>query len=291
MMAHENLDETYARFIEELLDAEKDDPGSYEPAVVAMAKSFRDGTGIQGMTQSADFQTRLGSLSFGSAKAASVYAMEPNDHSDGPAHSPRVVPAYLQINNPLINTPEDCYIDLSRIRALRGEDEARRIATKFAGHIENTGLWQDEYAAAHPSIDQFIKSAAIEEIDALYFNVWVYLDDPDEVALLREAGIDGAIYGGSGANALEPEYRVFSDTQVQNAIEAHWPGRAQREPASRTDSPTGTSAFKAWFKDSKVVDAEGKPRVMYHGTGNSFSVFDSNMGYGDDDFFFVSPDP
>jgi hypothetical protein len=31
--------------------------------------------------------------------------------------------------------------------------------------------------------------------------------------------------------------------------------------------PTESEAFKKWFGDSKVVDAEGKPLVVYHGTG------------------------
>lgn len=38
---------------------------------------------------------------------------------------------------------------------------------------------------------------------------------------------------------------------------------------AKTDSPE----FKAWFGDSKVVDAEGKPLVVYHGTGSEFEAF------------------
>lgn len=36
---------------------------------------------------------------------------------------------------------------------------------------------------------------------------------------------------------------------------------------------TETKEFKAWFKRSKVVDKEGKPRVMYHGTNSDFTEF------------------
>lgn len=36
---------------------------------------------------------------------------------------------------------------------------------------------------------------------------------------------------------------------------------------------TETPAFKRWFGDSKVVDAEGKPLVVYHGTAADFSEF------------------
>ena len=34
--------------------------------------------------------------------------------------------------------------------------------------------------------------------------------------------------------------------------------------------PTDSEAFKRWFGDSKVVDAEGKPQVVFHGTGAEF---------------------
>jgi len=37
---------------------------------------------------------------------------------------------------------------------------------------------------------------------------------------------------------------------------------------------TETPAFKKWFGASKVVDAEGKPLVVYHGTHNTFDAFD-----------------
>lgn len=36
---------------------------------------------------------------------------------------------------------------------------------------------------------------------------------------------------------------------------------------------TSTAAFKRWFGDSKVVDANGNPLVVYHGTPNEFSMF------------------
>jgi len=37
---------------------------------------------------------------------------------------------------------------------------------------------------------------------------------------------------------------------------------------------TETEAFKRWFGDSKVVDAQGKPLVVYHGTRGKFTTFD-----------------
>lgn len=44
----------------------------------------------------------------------------------------------------------------------------------------------------------------------------------------------------------------------------------------RTESATqtATAAFKTWFGDSKVVDKQAEPKILYHGTGEDFTVFD-----------------
>ena len=45
------------------------------------------------------------------------------------------------------------------------------------------------------------------------------------------------------------------------------------------DKQTNTPEFRAWFKDSKVVDAEGNPLVVYHGTSADFDSFDTTFLY------------
>lgn len=45
-------------------------------------------------------------------------------------------------------------------------------------------------------------------------------------------------------------------------------------------SEEGTRNFWRWFGDSKVVDAEGRPLVMYHGPSTDFTVFDPDKGKG-----------
>lgn len=53
---------------------------------------------------------------------------------------------------------------------------------------------------------------------------------------------------------------------------------------------TKTEAFKRWFGNSKVVDENGEPMVMYHGTDKNFSKFKTRQqprGFG----FFVGAPP
>ena len=56
---------------------------------------------------------------------------------------------------------------------------------------------------------------------------------------------------------------------------------------------TSTPEFKRWFGGSPVVDADGKPLVMYHGTNGDFNAFDpekigGNFGVDEEGFFFTS---
>jgi len=41
-------------------------------------------------------------------------------------------------------------------------------------------------------------------------------------------------------------------------------------------APVDTPEFRAWFGDSKVVDENGQPLVMYHGTTKEFNIFDAS---------------
>lgn len=49
---------------------------------------------------------------------------------------------------------------------------------------------------------------------------------------------------------------------------------------------TDSKFFKKWFADSKVVDNEGKPLVVYHGTDYKFDTFKPNNIDGEDAIYF-----
>lgn len=75
------------------------------------------------------------------------------------------------------------------------------------------------------------------------------------------------------------------------------PRAVKRYYQSPRDRVTETPAFKKWFGDSKVVDDQGQPLVVFHGTNQSFDAFSkdtlgsatkshsSKLGY----FFTSSP--
>lgn len=79
---------------------------------------------------------------------------------------------------------------------------------------------------------------------------------------------------------------VFQDGEIDTATMANIdaPAAGGRE-LFQTAPATETEAFKAWFGDSKVVDADGKPLVVYHGTAASFEAFDNNKAKDGAHFF------
>jgi hypothetical protein len=84
--------------------------------------------------------------------------------------------------------------------------------------------------------------------------------DPDaDLTLLDEGGAPPR--GPGGAAAAAPE------------------GDAQGSLFSRAGK-TDTPEFKGWFGKSKVVDKEGQPLVVYHGTSRDFNAFDPKASMG-----------
>lgn len=70
-------------------------------------------------------------------------------------------------------------------------------------------------------------------------------------------------------------------------------GRFGNKAGDKREHPhINTPEFKAWFKDSKVVDEQGKPKVVYHKTSADFESFDKNKagandyGYAGKGFYF-----
>lgn len=95
-----------------------------------------------------------------------------------------------------------------------------------------------------------------------------------------EIDINIAPDDGHGRDTFEDALRKIRSAYVTDDLDTVIPN----EPAASdgSDAPmfsrtpgdqTQTEAFKRWFKGSKVVDAGGKPLVVYHGTEADFSEF------------------
>jgi len=101
--------------------------------------------------------------------------------------------------------------------------------------------------------------------------------------IVPEAGVDVMSFiTGKGAMSedlarikIKPvtkEVRTPQRQATQAEAKTKTPGREQQ--FFSLEKQTGTPAFKKFFGDSKVVDENGNPLVVYHGTNEDFDVFD-----------------
>lgn len=112
------------------------------------------------------------------------------------------------------------------------------------------------------------------------------VDDDDGVIASRRKG------EGDG-QADQPASRRRARPQADREPGA---GDENRQADRRDDGAadvTKTPAFKRWFRDSKVVDDNGEPLVVYHGSGTNIEAFDPALtGQGNDQigsgFYFTT---
>ncbi len=179
--------------------------------------------GEHGLPNGEIFQIRLGSLSFGSVRAAKIYASHPNRYGET-ANSPRIIPAILSICRPVMDRPDDPFIELTEIGGIVGTDRAVQIAHELAAYIENTCNWMDNFSNGFDSVADLLRRQP-SALHKLFVDAYPVFDSRTYVSWFRDAGFDGAIHAGSGETAEEVEYKVFSERQVMFAFSAGIPFR------------------------------------------------------------------
>lgn len=98
---------------------------------------------------------------------------------------------------------------------------------------------------------------------------WPLIEQKEAQEAIRGLGFDGF----SVQEALTKNYAVYDSTQVKSAIGNTGEFSPEKKGIRYSLSQTKTPEFKRWFGDSKVVDEDGNPLVVYHGTSDSFDAF------------------
>lgn len=115
----------------------------------------------------------------------------------------------------------------------------------------------------------FIEDVSRKRNDMRAVSMWKYpptVDEKNVLSTALEFGEEKAKARNPGLldDALRPLSDYESDAQTPPSGES-LPAQGGSFNQSGIDQ-TETPAFKRWFGDSKVVDAEGKPLVVYHGS-------------------------
>lgn len=169
------------------------------------------------------------------------------------------------------------------IIAQRNAEMAQRIRKRLVDEGKISKAQIDSYIDAYNSIYGDNTDAYVEEIVADAY-----------------AGINRTAYG---TNNIRAEVTMEAGQWTKKSGSARAPPELQFSASAEQakNDQTETEAFKKWFGDwqnhpesaSKVVNADGTPKVVYHGTGAEFWTFDLNQSgknYGDtsEGFFFFT---
>ena len=128
-------------------------------------------------------------------------------------------------------------------------------------------IYNDTRHHLHSMIDKGLETKG----EAIYLALSFDKGRSDKAAsqFLNSLGVKGIRYlDGSSRSAGEGSYNyvIFDDNEIQIT-----------NTLFQTAAPTDTKEFKNWFGDSKVVDENGNPKVVYHNTMRNFKAF--NLSY------------
>ena len=104
------------------------------------------------------------------------------------------------------------------------------------------------------------------------------VEDKIEMLQMEERGIVKAVRGAyeeQGGKKRKPRAKALPAPRPEPAADDSGPRFSVADDAvGITDTP----AFKKWFGESKVVDENGEPLVVYHGTARDFNEFKTGVG-------------
>lgn len=81
-----------------------------------------------------------------------------------------------------------------------------------------------------------------------------------------------------GPGALQSDFYSVMPDGTPWTMGLDWGEPAEGTELFQSAPPVESDAFKAWFGDSKMVDENGAPLVVYHGTNAEFEAFRAEMG-------------
>ncbi|HEV2079958.1 MAG TPA: hypothetical protein VGR19_08720 [Allosphingosinicella sp.] len=125
--------------------------------------------------------------------------------------------------------------------------------------------------------------AAMESVDELL--AYGLTSPPVQQFLKRHntAGLWGRFVNGvRGILGLEPKYGTILERVLASGAKVIQ--AMPKDPTFRQSNGATlyarSSAFRDWFSDSKVVDKNGDPQVVYHGTADDIEAFDASKRGG-----------
>jgi hypothetical protein len=189
---------------------------------------------------------------------------------DGQKEAPKTGTERNQIrtvfNKMLEDLRERGYDDLtmSDLQALMWYPERRLYDT--AKESEATEGYKDDEAPDYANA----AAKLVEENGIPKSDITKAVKETEKKYADRARGIQPNAVTDTAETSIEGKTRGFTENERAKFAEEFAPAKAKKFSLRASEDP----AFKKWFGDSKVVDADGNPMVVYHATTKDFFAFD-----------------
>lgn len=173
-----------------------------------------------------------------------------------------------------------------RLNSLFGYNAEEKIESALKGVYEEVSQIEDSYNARYedsPST-RFMKAMGYEGIDVRGFKGLdntsygsvIYDLKGDDLARKKEIGT--AKY--SLSENIEAVERYSDEGVGKSIFRTDWLQNNQQmvDEIVRNRAKTETDSFKSWFNESKAVNQNGEPLLVFHGTESRFTQFKNDSG-------------
>lgn len=176
--------------------------------------------------------------------------------------SGQVMPVYLSVQNPLVLDLSDA-ITVKIDGIPKYTDGAMMSAAEKVLGIKLTSSWGGPLDGSGENMLNALRAQG-------YDGVHVKNSSFGAVTPAKERNVGGRVGAWDVWIALDPE-------QVKSKMNPFEEGAAT-SPRLSAAPALNSAEFKKWFRSSKIVDASGKPLVVYHGTADVFDEFKQDTG-------------
>lgn len=130
-----------------------------------------------------------------------------------------------------------------------------------------------------------IRNAYKGESEDVIFSEWIAKSVEDHLANPKKSGFAYQVWKTIKEFFINLGIPIDSvDDAINSLVKAT--KKVEKVEAGLIVKPMKSKEFKEWFGDSKVVDEDGKPLVVYHGTDADIEVFDTIEGN-----YYFTPNP
>jgi hypothetical protein len=224
-----------------------------------------------------------------------------------------VMPVYVKLEKPFDMTSKQ--IELMYDEATEGSpnDDLNRFVAAVRDNALEWGVDPDYYlTAVYDAALDGVTAKELWDMATSRLDAWdnPYTGERSSPAqfmqgVLKELGYDGIIQNASEVHGTMAGVERSKDPKANRTFHV-MPFNARQVKSATgnvgTYDPTNpdirlslraapeTEEFKQWFGDSKVVDADGKPLVVYHATSDDFDSFDPSKDRRGNGLIFFAKD-